>query len=147
VTRTPNRRRQVAGLHAGYLIATGLWSLVHRRSFEAVTGPKRDFWLVRTVGGLAIACGVTLGAAVLRGNRSPDAQLLAAAQAVAFGCADVYAAASGSRIYLGDAALQAACLPSWLRPWDDEAEGVGGSRSRGEPLACESPSSGGSPSR
>ncbi len=33
-------------------MATGLWPLVHRRSFEAVTGRKTYWWLVNTVGSL-----------------------------------------------------------------------------------------------
>jgi len=31
---------------------TGLWPLVSLRSFEKVTGPKADDWLVKTVGAL-----------------------------------------------------------------------------------------------
>lgn len=112
------RPRALAGLHAGYLIATGVWPLVHRRSFEAVTGPKAEFWLVRTVGGLAAACGVSLGAAVVRGRRPAEVQVLATAQALVFAAADVYAAATRSRIYLGDVAFQAACVPAWLTSWE-----------------------------
>jgi hypothetical protein len=29
---------------------TGFWPLISRRTFEKVTGPKHDFWLVNTVG-------------------------------------------------------------------------------------------------
>ena len=54
-------RRGLAGLQAAYYVGTGLWSLVHRRSFERVTGPKREYWLVRTVGALAVAIGAALG--------------------------------------------------------------------------------------
>lgn len=117
-----NRARSVAGVHAGYLVLTGGWPLLHRRSFEAVTGPKTDFWLVRTVGGLATACGLTLGLAVLRGRRTREVQLLAAAQAVVFAAADLHASAHTSRIYLGDVAFQAACLPAWLAPWNVAAD-------------------------
>ena len=85
--------REVAGLHAAYLVATGAWSL-HRASFEALTGRKTDYWLVRTVGGLAMACGLALGASVLRGRRSPETQLLAGAQALVFIGADLHAARS-----------------------------------------------------
>lgn len=107
-----------AGLHAAYLIVTGVWPLVHRRSFEAVTGPKPELWLVRTIGGLAAACGVTLGAAVVRNRRPPEVQVLAFAEAAAFAAADLYAAATRSRVYLGDVAFQAACLPAWLVRWN-----------------------------
>jgi hypothetical protein len=43
-----------------YYLATGLWPLASMRSFEAVTGRKRDRWLVRTVGLLAVAFGSLL---------------------------------------------------------------------------------------
>ncbi len=36
-----------------YLLLTGMWPLVHYRSFEWVSGPKVDDWLVKCVGGLA----------------------------------------------------------------------------------------------
>lgn len=117
----PRRSRQVAGFHAAYLLATGLWPLVHRDSFEAVTGPKTDFWLVRTVGGLAAACGVVLGVSVLRGRQSSEIRLLAGAQAVVFVAADVYAAKTQSRVYAGDVVLQAVCLPAWFVPWSSRA--------------------------
>jgi len=112
--------RTLAGLHAGYLVATGVWPLVHRKSFEALTGRKKDFWLVRTVGGLAAACGLTLAMAVLRGRRTPEVQVLAGAQAIVFGLADLHAATSQSRIYLADIGVQAVCMTGWLRPWDSE---------------------------
>jgi hypothetical protein len=98
-------------------MATGAWSF-HRGSFEAVTGRKTDYWLVRTVGGLALACGVALGASVIRGHKSAEIQLLAGAQALVFTAADFYAARNESRLYLGDVVVQAAGLPSWFMRWD-----------------------------
>jgi hypothetical protein len=111
--------RKLAGIHAAYLIATGVWPAVHRRSFEALTGPKQDFWLVRTVGGLAAACGLTLATAAIRGRRSPELQTLACAQAIVFVAADIYASANQSRLYLADVGVQAACVLAWLRPWSE----------------------------
>jgi hypothetical protein len=113
------RPRAVAGVHAGYLIGTGLWPIVHRRSFERVTGPKRDFWLVRTVGGLAALSGVTLGLAALRGGRSLEAQTLAGGSALVFGVADLYAGARVSRVYFGDLVPQVLFTPVWFRSWAD----------------------------
>lgn len=98
-------------------MATGVWPLVHRSSFEAITGPKTDFWLVRTVGGLATVCGVVLGVSVVRGRQQPEIQLLAAAQGLVFITADVFAATSQSRVYLGDVVGQVAFLPAWFVPW------------------------------
>jgi hypothetical protein len=106
--------RTIAGLHTGYLVLTGIWPLVHRRSFETLTGRKTDYWLVRTVGGLALACGLAMGSAVIRGRPSPEIQILAGAQAVVFVLADLYASKKQSRNYLLDVAIQALCLPAWL---------------------------------
>lgn len=64
--------RAVAAAHAAYYVCTGLWSILHRRSFEAVSGPKREYWLVRTVGALATAVGAALGAAVVTGGGAKE---------------------------------------------------------------------------
>ena len=48
-----------------YYLVTGLWPIVHRRSFEALTGPKADVFVVETAGGLFAAIGVT----ILQGSR------------------------------------------------------------------------------
>ena len=45
---TTSRLARAQGL---YLLATTAWPLVHYRSFEWVTGPKADRWLVQTVAG------------------------------------------------------------------------------------------------
>ena len=99
-----------------YLMATGLWSLTHRPSFERVTGPKEDYWLVETVGALAIAIGASLGVAVRRRTQEPETQILAAASCIAFGLASVRASRTESRVYLGDALLEAVFLAAWLVP-------------------------------
>ena len=112
------RPRAIAGVHAGYLLTTGIWPLLHRRSFEAVTGPKEDFWLVRTVGGLAAAAGATLAVSVVRGKRPPEAVALAMTSGLVFAAADVRAARTESLVYLGDIVAQAVLVPAWLRSWD-----------------------------
>lgn len=96
-----------------YYVATGVWSIAHRRSFEHVTGPKRDYWLVRTVGGLAVAIGGALLYDGVRGRR--EGAILSAASALAFGAADLQAARHASRVYLADAAVEALLLTAWLR--------------------------------
>ena len=91
-----------------YYVATGLWPLVHLDSFERATGPKYEIWLVRTVGALATAIGVTL----VRASRRPtrDARFLSIASALAFAAIDVAYAARRriSPVYLGDAAAELA---------------------------------------
>ena len=89
-----------------YYVATGAWPFVHLKSFERVTGPKYEIWLVRAVGALAAAIGVTL----VRASRTPsrDARGLARASALAFAAIDVAYAARRriSPIYLADAAFE-----------------------------------------
>ena len=99
-------RRLVLGQGA-YYAATGLWPLLHMRSFEAVTGPKREDWLVKTVGVLVTAIAGTLLVAAL----------LAVSSAVGLGAIDVLYAARGriARIYLADAVVEAALLALWTR--------------------------------
>ena len=109
--------RALAAIQAAYLVASGVWPILHRRSFERVTGRKHDFWLVRTVGGLAAASGVSLGFAAASGRKHRETSLLALGTGVVFVGADLRAARSHSRIYLGDALLQLAFAPTWLRSW------------------------------
>ncbi|HEU4571752.1 MAG TPA: hypothetical protein VFR93_03630 [Candidatus Limnocylindrales bacterium] len=99
-----------------YYLASGLWPIVSLRTFEAVTGPKHDDWLVRTVGVLAAAIGATL----LAGDRSePSADLrrLGVASGLAFAAVDVVGVATGTirPVYLGDAAAEALWVLAWLR--------------------------------
>jgi hypothetical protein len=117
VLGVPTSPRAIAGCHAGYLIATGAWPLLHRNSFEAVAGKKQDFWLVRTVGGLAIVTGLSLGVAAARGTRVPETVTSALGSALVFAIADVHAARTQSPVYLGDTVLQLVFASSWLGRW------------------------------
>jgi hypothetical protein len=100
----------------GYYFATGIWPLLSMRTFEAVTGPKTDDWLVQTVGTLA-AC---IGAALLLGSRrippNRETLLLSAFSAAAFLGVDVVFVAMGtiSTIYLVDAGVQIVFLIALL---------------------------------
>jgi hypothetical protein len=109
--------RLLAGAHAGYYLVTGIWPIVHRSSFERVTGPKRDFWLVRIVGALVALAGVAMAISVARGRRSPETQALAAGGAVVFGAADLWAAKHQSRVYLADLVPHALLTPAWFVRW------------------------------
>jgi hypothetical protein len=101
-------------VYPAYLLATGAWSIAHRRSFERITGPKEDYWLVQTVGGLALAIGASLGLALRRGRETPETAVLGAASCVAFGLASVRASRTESRVYLADALVEVAFLAAWL---------------------------------
>jgi hypothetical protein len=110
--------RTIASLHGGYLLGTGVWPILHRRSFERVTGRKHDFWLVRVVGGLAGLSGLNLGIAALRGRRSLETQMLAVGSALVFGMADLYAGSKFSRAYYADLVGQALVTPAWFVSWE-----------------------------
>lgn len=102
---------------AVYYLCTGLWPIFSMRSFEAVTGPKRDRWLVRMVGLLAAGDGATLAAGL--GAKSPSRELLvlAISSALAFATIDVVYVARRtiSPIYLGDAVIEAALILHHVR--------------------------------
>jgi hypothetical protein len=98
-----------------YYAATGAWPLVSMRTFEAVTGPKRDRWLVKTVGLLIGVIGGSLSFAAARPPVAAPLALLGAASAGALGIVDVVYASRGriSRIYLLDAVAEAAIVAAW----------------------------------
>jgi hypothetical protein len=103
-------------LQGAYYFLTGVWPLLNRRSFEAVTGPKQDFWLAQTVGAITAAVGVTLldGA---RRSPTPETRILAIGTASGFAAIDlIYGARRRiSAVYLLDAVLQAAFIAAQLR--------------------------------
>ena len=105
----PSRPSPPVLVQAAYLIATGAWPLLHYRSFEAVTGPKTDAWLVQTVGAAAVVLGIA--AAISDRERS---LVLSVGSTLAFGATEVAPALRGRirKVYLLDAAFQSAltCL-------------------------------------
>jgi glucose uptake protein GlcU len=116
VPAQPTRSR-TAQAQGAYFLATGIWPLFSRRTFERVTGPKVDFWLAQTVGVLVATVGGTLLLAERRGRITKELELLAAGSAAGLGLVDVVFALRGriSKIYLLDAAIEAALVAGWLR--------------------------------
>jgi hypothetical protein len=107
-----DRRLQVViGTQGAYFVATGLWALVDLDSFERVTGPKTDKWLVKTVGVLVTVIGGALIGAASRRRVTAETVGLAAGAAIGLGAIDVVYATRGriSRIYLADALVEG-CL-------------------------------------
>lgn len=104
-----------------YFLATGIWPLLSMRTFEAVTGPKVDRWLVKTVGVLVAVIGVSLLADARRPSRR--SHVLGVGSAAALAGVDVVYSLRGriSKIYLLDAVLEALLVTLWV---------VGGRRPR-----------------
>ena len=113
-TRPGSGRRwaRVCVAQGAYYVLTGVWPLVSLRTFEAVTGPKADGWLVKTVGVLVAVIGAVLLRAGLRGavdaRAHPEVPLLATGSAAALAGIDVVYVAKGRipPVYLADAAVE-----------------------------------------
>ena len=75
-------------VQAGYYLATGLVPFVSRRAFEAVTGPKREWWLVQTVGALVTVIGGALASAATHRRITPEVLAVAAGSAAALATID-----------------------------------------------------------
>jgi hypothetical protein len=98
-----------------YYLATGVWPLLHMRSFLAVTGPKTDLWLVKTVGALVGVIGAALLEAGRRGRVTRETALLAGGSAAALAAVDVVYASRGRipPVYLLDAVPELALAAGW----------------------------------
>lgn len=102
--------RLVLGAQATYYIVTGIWPLVSMRSFEYVTGPKTDDWLVYTVGLLLIAIGASILTAIRLQQAAAPICVLAFGSALALTAIEIVFVTSGeiATIYLLDAAVEIA---------------------------------------
>lgn len=112
----PTTLPRILRIQGAYYAATGAWPLLHLPSFEAVTGPKHDRWLVRTVGLLAAVTGASLLSAAARREAAPPILALAAGSAAAFAGVDAWYSLRGriSKVYLLDAALEISLLTALL---------------------------------
>jgi hypothetical protein len=111
------RASAVGAAQGGYYLATGLAPFASRRAFEAVTGPKVDWWLVQTVGALVAAVGGSLAAASRRGRVTPELRALGVSSAAGLAGLEVLHVLRRriSPVYLADAALELAFAAAWLR--------------------------------
>jgi hypothetical protein len=106
-------------LHAvqgAYFLLTGLWPLFGIDSFQAVTGPKTDLWLVYAVGSLVAVIGIGLIVATISGRVTPEVIVMAAGSAVALAGIDVVFVVRGviSWVYLLDAAAELGLIAWWV---------------------------------
>ena len=107
---------RVPQLHALYFGIGGLWSVVGKRSFQAISGPKVDYWLVRTVGGLLTVVGAVIAMADVRGRITPEIRWLAIGTSAVLTVIDVvYTARNRIRwVYLLDAVANVVLIGGWL---------------------------------
>ena len=110
---------RLARLQAIFYVATGVWPFVSMRAFEAVTGPKVDRWLVKTVGALVAVIGCALALASRRRQLAPEVVLVAAGSAAALAAIDTFYVAKRRilPVYLLDAVAEIALVAGWARLW------------------------------
>lgn len=113
--RTTSPFRPVAAVQGAYFLLTGLWPLFGIDSFQAVTGPKFDLWLVYTVGVVVAAIGLALLVAAATGRITPEVGVLALGSAAGLAGIDLVFVSRGviSWVYLLDAAAEAALIGWW----------------------------------
>lgn len=109
--------RRLAALQGAYYVATGLWSLLHLRSFQWITVRKTDTWLVKTVGVLVTVSGATLLQASRERDLRPSVVVLGAGSAAALAVVDFLYVAKRriGPVYALDGVFETALAWRWLR--------------------------------
>jgi hypothetical protein len=107
---------QIAAAQAAYYLPTAIAPLLSRRRFEAVTGPKRDWWLVITVSALIGPIGAALAVGSRDSDPRPALAVLGGGAAAGLAAVDVVYVARRriSAVYLLDAAIELAFVAAWL---------------------------------
>jgi energy-converting hydrogenase Eha subunit E len=105
-----------AFLQAAYYIITGIWPLLSINSFMDITGPKTDIWLVKTVGLLITAIGVTILFAAYNKRISVEIIILAVLAILCLTAIDIYYSFTDviSNIYLLDVLPEVFLLLFWM---------------------------------
>ena len=114
---TQDRRKTLAMGHGVYWVVSGIWPILHIRSFEAVTGPKVDRWLVKAVASLIAVIGAGLVQGARNDRVTPELETIAIGSALGLTAVDlVYVSKRRiSPIYLLDAVVHTALAIAWRR--------------------------------
>ena len=107
---------RVERAHVAYWLFGALWPLVSMKSFERVTGNKRDEWLVRTVALLMLSVVATLETMRSEAQGGAAMRVLGSTSATALGGVALLGAIVGriSKVYLVDALADLALAAAWL---------------------------------
>ena len=109
--------RRLAQLQGALYVGSGLWPLVHLRSFEALSGPRGEGPRVRRLGALMAGVGAVLLQGARRERVTPVLRRVAVSSALVLAAVDVaYARAGRHRVavFALDAALQLALVGAWV---------------------------------
>jgi hypothetical protein len=99
-----------------YYLISGLWPILHIHSFMKVTGPKRDLWLVKTVGAIITAIAIALLFGYVNNELTSAIKLMSILSAAAFAFVDFYYPLKGviSKIYMVDGLIQILLITCWI---------------------------------
>lgn len=102
-----------------YYFISGVWPLLSITTFQIVTGPKVDIWLVKTVGSLLMVTGLVLVIVAIRRRVSLEIVVLAIGNAFALTVIELIYWSNGtiSAIYLLDAVVEVLLIIGWLLLW------------------------------
>ena len=105
----------VALVQGVYFLVTGIWPLISMRTFLAVTGPKTDLWLVKTVGSILAVIGAVLIYAQVTAAVNPPVVALAIGAAATLVIIEIVYVTKRiiSPIYLGDAVVELILIAWW----------------------------------
>ena len=120
----------LARVQGWFYVLTGVWAIVDIDSFQRVTGPKTDLWLVKTVGALVIVIGAALIAAAHERRFGLPVLIVAIGSALGLAAIDLVYVLGGriSPIYLLDAAAEIAIVLVWAAVWSRRLAGPGAAR-------------------
>ena len=106
-------------LQGMFYFLMGVWPVLHIESFMAVTGPKTDIWLVKTVGLLITACSLGMLGASFRKSVQPDLLLILFGYMGFLTFIDIYYVLKDViwPVYLADAAVEIILILVWLWWW------------------------------
>ena len=109
-------KRLVTIAQGSYYVATGLWPLMSMATFEAVSGPKDDDWLVRTVGVLVTVIGVVLLSAAMKNQIDAPVRVLAIGSAGGLAFIDFFYAMRGViwPVYILDGVGEIVLIGLWV---------------------------------
>lgn len=98
-----------------YSLLTALWGLIDIESFMAITGPKSDVWLVKTVSVLIIPISLCLLSYLFTRSGFTQAAIVGITSAIGLGAIDFYYSLRDviSKVYLGDGFMQVLFLLMW----------------------------------
>jgi len=105
-----------AAAHGFFFVVMGLWPVVNMPTFEGVSGPKTDDWLVVTVGWLLVVIGMVLLLAAFRRRVILEVFVLGISTAVALIGVDVVYVVTGtiSPVYVLDVVAEGLFIALWV---------------------------------